>query len=76
METCPRWRVTFKLSWPIPGFFMVDDAAIFKALTRSADMGGLSDARRERRLIDVLVKRALAKNNTAPKLTRHAPPRV
>jgi dihydropyrimidinase len=51
-----------------PGVFMVDDAAIFKAITRSAEIGGLICMHAENGgVIDVLVKRALAKKNTAPK---------
>jgi dihydropyrimidinase len=47
---------------------MVDDASIFKAITRSAEIGGLICMHAENGgVIDVLVKRALAKKNTAPK---------
>ncbi len=59
---------SFKLFMAYPGVFMVDDASIFKAITRSAEIGGLICMHAENGgVIDVLVKRALAKKNTAPK---------
>jgi dihydropyrimidinase len=59
---------SFKLFMAYPGVFMVDDASIFKALTRTAENGGLICMHAENGgVIDVLVKRALAKKNTAPK---------
>jgi dihydropyrimidinase len=59
---------SFKLFMAYPGVFMVDDASIFKALTRTAEIGGLICMHAENGgVIDVLVKRALAKKNTAPK---------
>jgi dihydropyrimidinase len=69
METMVKEGVSsFKLFMAYPGVFMVDDAAIFKALTRSAEIGGLICMHAENGgVIDVLVKRALAKKNTAPK---------
>jgi dihydropyrimidinase len=55
---------------------MVDDASIFKALTRTGENGGLICMHAENGgVIDVLVKRALAEGRTAPKyhaLTRPA----
>ena len=59
---------SFKLFMAYPGVFMVDDAAIFKALTRTAENGGLICMHAENGgVIDVLVKRALAARHTAPK---------
>ena len=59
---------SFKLFMAYPGVFMVDDAAIFKALSRTAENGGLICMHAENGgVIDVLVKRALAQKNTAPK---------
>jgi dihydropyrimidinase len=59
---------SFKLFMAYPGVFMVDDAAIFRALSRTAENGGLICMHAENGgVIDVLVKRALAQKNTAPK---------
>jgi dihydropyrimidinase len=59
---------SFKLFMAYPGVFMVDDASIFKALTRTAENGGLICMHAENGgVIDVLVKRALAQKKTAPK---------
>src|SRR5439155_915284 len=59
---------SFKLFMAYPGVFMVDDASIFKALTRAAEIGGLICMHAENGgVIDVLVKRALASKHTAPK---------
>lgn len=69
MDTMVKEGVSsFKLFMAYPGVFMVDDASIFKALTRTAENGGLICMHAENGgVIDVLVKRALAKKNTAPK---------
>ena len=69
MDTMVKEGVSsFKLFMAYPGVFMVDDASIFKALTRTAEIGGLICMHAENGgVIDVLVKRALAKKNTAPK---------
>jgi dihydropyrimidinase len=69
METMVKEGVSsFKLFMAYPGVFMVDDSSIFKALTRAAEIGGLICMHAENGgVIDVLVKRALAKKNTAPK---------
>jgi dihydropyrimidinase len=69
MDTMVKEGVSsFKLFMAYPGVFMVDDASIFKAITRSAEIGGLICMHAENGgVIDVLVKRALAKKNTAPK---------
>jgi dihydropyrimidinase len=59
---------SFKLFMAYPGVFMVDDATIFKALGRTGENGGLICMHAENGgVIDVLVKRALAENHTAPK---------
>src|SRR5437762_7771711 len=59
---------SFKLFMAYPGVFMVDDAAIFKALVRSAEIGGLICMHAENGgVIDVLVKKALAAKHTQPK---------
>src|SRR5947199_10637562 len=70
METMVKEGVSsFKLFMAYPGVFMVDDASIFKALVRAAEIGGLICMHAENGgVIDVLVKRALAKKKTAPKL--------
>ncbi len=69
MDTMVKEGVSsFKLFMAYPGVFMVDDAAIFKALTRTGENGGLICMHAENGgVIDVLVKRALAKKHTAPK---------
>jgi dihydropyrimidinase len=69
METMVKEGVSsFKLFMAYPGVFMLDDSSIFKALTRAAEIGGLICMHAENGgVIDVLVKRALAKKNTAPK---------
>ncbi|MEK7863396.1 MAG: amidohydrolase family protein, partial [Chloroflexota bacterium] len=69
MDTMVREGVSsFKLFMAYPGVFMVDDASIFKALTRTGENGGLICMHAENGgIIDVLVKRALAKKHTAPK---------
>src|SRR5262249_31013542 len=59
---------SFKLFMAYPGVFMVDDASIFKALTRTAENGGLICMHAENGgVIDVLVKRAIAAKHTTPK---------
>jgi len=59
---------SFKLFMAYPGVFMVDDAAIFKALVRSAEIGALICMHAENGgVIDVLVKKALAAKHTEPK---------
>src|SRR5712664_479412 len=69
MDTMVKEGVSsFKLFMAYPGVFMVDDASIFKALTRAAEIGGLICMHAENGgVIDVLVKRALASKHTAPK---------
>src|SRR5437764_9919432 len=69
---------SFKLFMAYPGVLMVDDAIIFKALSRTAKNGALICMHAENgSVIDVIVQRALAEGKTAPvyhALTR--PPRA
>ena len=69
---------SFKLFMAYPGVLMVDDATIFKALSRTAKNGALVCMHAENgSVIDVIVARALAEGKTAPvyhALTR--PPRA
>src|SRR5438552_6953686 len=66
---------SFKLFMAYPGVFMVDDAAIFKALTRTAENCGRICMHAENGGgIDVLVKRALAAKHTRPKWRPHTRP--
>jgi dihydropyrimidinase len=69
METMVKDGISsFKLFMAYPGVFMVDDGAIFKALVRSAEIGGLICMHAENGgVIDVLVKKALAAKHTEPK---------
>src|SRR4030088_3605270 len=67
---------SFDVFMAYPGVFMLDDATIFKALLRTGRNGGSICMHAENGgVIDVLVQRALAEGNTAPKyhaLTRPA----
>src|SRR3954470_16223970 len=77
MDALVRQGITsFKLFMAYPGVFMLDDASIFKALLRTGRTGGTVCMHAENGgVIDVLVQRALAAGNTAPKyhaLTRPA----
>ncbi len=69
MDALVREGVTsFKLFMAYPGVFMVDDATIFKVLSRTAKNGGLVCMHAENGgAIDVIVQRALAEGKTAPK---------
>src|SRR5918996_3382743 len=69
MDTMVKEGISsFKLFMAYPGVFMVDDAAIFKALSRTAENGGLICMHAENGgVIDVLVKKALAERKTEPK---------
>src|ERR1700675_2819083 len=59
---------TFKLFMAYPGVFMLDDAAIFRAMTAAADTGGMICMHAENGgVIDVIVQRALAEGKRAPK---------
>ncbi|HYM50268.1 MAG TPA: dihydropyrimidinase [Candidatus Limnocylindrales bacterium] len=58
---------SFKLFMAYPGVFMLDDASIFKAMSRTAQNGGLIMMHAENGgAIDVLVHRYLAEKKTAP----------
>jgi dihydropyrimidinase len=77
MDALVRQGVTsFKLFMAYPGVFMLDDASIFKALLRTGKNGGTVCMHAENGgVIDVLVQRALAAGQTAPRyhaLTRPA----
>src|SRR5438094_1252490 len=77
MDALVREGVTsFKLFMAYRGIFMLDDGSIFKALLRTGKNGGTICMHAENGdVIDVLVQRALAEGNTAPKyhaLTRPA----
>jgi len=67
---------SFKLFMAYPGVFMLDDGSIFRALLRTGKNGGTICMHAENGgVIDVLVRRALAEGQTAPKyhaLTRPA----
>ncbi|MDO8837003.1 MAG: dihydropyrimidinase [Vicinamibacterales bacterium] len=69
---------SFKLYMAYPDSLMVDDGTLFRALRRSRENGGLVSVHAENGgVIDVLVKDALRRGETAPKyhaLTR--PPRT
>ncbi len=69
---------SFKLFTAYPGVFFVDDAAIFRALRKTGDNGGLICMHAENGpVIDVLIEEAKARGETAPAwhaLTR--PPRL
>src|SRR4030081_1257658 len=77
MDALVRQGVTsFKLFMAYRGVFMLDDGSIFKALLRTGQNGGTICMHAENGdVIDVLVQRALAAGQTAPKyhaLTRPA----
>jgi dihydropyrimidinase len=58
---------SFKLFMAYPGVFMLDDASIFRAMSRTADNGGLIMLHAENGgAIDVLVQRYLAEGKTSP----------
>ena len=58
---------SFKLFMAYPGVFMLDDAAIFRAMQRAADSGALIMMHAENGgPIDVLVKQYLAEGKTEP----------
>jgi dihydropyrimidinase len=69
MDALVRQGVTsFKLFMAYPGVFMLDDASIFKALLRTGKNGGTICMHAENGgVIDVLVQRALAAGQTAPR---------
>src|SRR3989441_3959882 len=58
---------SFKLFMAYPGVFMLDDAAIFRAMSRTAENGGLVMMHAENGgALDVLVKRYLAEGKGDP----------
>src|SRR5260370_31972330 len=58
---------SFKLFMAYPNVLMVDDATIFRALSRTAKNGALICMHAENvGVIDVLIQRALAEGKTAP----------
>jgi dihydropyrimidinase len=60
--------VSFKLYLAYPGVLQVDDAAFFRALLGARECGALPLVHAENGgVIDVLVKRALARGETAPR---------
>jgi len=67
---------SFKLFMAYPGVLLLDDASIFRAMLRAGELGALICMHAEAGLpIDVLVKRAQARGERAPKyhaLTRPA----
>src|SRR5215212_6690510 len=77
MDALVRQGITsFKLFMAYPGVFMLDDGSIFRAMRRTGKNGGTICMHAENGgVIDVLVQRALAAGQTAPKyhaLTRPA----
>jgi dihydropyrimidinase len=62
-----RGVTSFKLFMAYPGVFQLDDASIFRAMSRSSDNGALIMMHAENGgPIDVLVQRYLAEGKTAP----------
>lgn len=58
---------SFKLFMAYPGVFMVDDAALFRAMSRTSENGGLIMLHAENGgPIDVLIQRYLAEGRTDP----------
>ncbi len=59
---------SFKIFTAYPGRMMIDDAAIFRVLKKSEELGALVCAHAENgHVIDVLIEEALAAGRTAPK---------
>jgi dihydropyrimidinase len=70
MDTMVRHEgiTSFKLFMAYPGVLMVDDATIFKAMSRTRENGGLICVHAENGgVIDTLVKEALRKGQCAPR---------
>jgi len=66
-EMVKQGVTSFKLFLAYPNVLMVDDATIFKAMRRSADLGALICIHAENgQVIDLLVEETLAKGNTKP----------
>jgi dihydropyrimidinase len=59
---------SFKLFMAYPGVFLVDDGTIYKAMRTAGEHGGLICMHAENGVvIDVIVKQAIARGETAPK---------
>jgi dihydropyrimidinase len=59
---------SFKLFMAYPGVFLVDDGTIYKAMRTAGENGGLICMHAENGVvIDIIVKEALARGETAPK---------
>jgi dihydropyrimidinase len=59
---------SFKLFMAYPGVFLVDDGTIYKAMRMAGENGGLICMHAENGVvIDIIVKEALARGETAPK---------
>jgi len=59
---------SFKLFMAYPGVFLVDDGTIYKAMRTAGENGGLICMHAENGVvIDVIVKQAIARGETAPK---------
>src|SRR4029079_18049863 len=59
---------SFKMFMAYPGVFLVDDATIFRALSRAGPLGALIVMHAENGIvINEIIKHALAKGHTAPK---------
>ena len=69
MGTMVKEGVTsFKLFMAYPGVLLLDDQSIFRAMLRASDLGALICMHAEAGLpLDVLIERARAKGNLAPK---------
>ncbi len=66
---------SFKLFMAYPGVFMLDDAAIFRAMSRTSQNGGLIMLHAENGgAIDVLVQRYIAEGKTDPIYHSHSRP--
>ena len=66
---------SFKLFMAYPGVYMVDDRSLFRAMTRSADLGALIVMHAENGgPIDVLVDRLVAAGRTSPVEHAHSRP--
>jgi len=69
---------SFKLYMAYPGTMMVDDGALFRAFQRCAEIGALAMVHAENGpVIEVLVRQALARGETAPRYhPRTRPPEL
>jgi dihydropyrimidinase len=68
---------SFKMFMAYPGVLMVDDGAIFRAMRKVGDHGGMINLHAENgSVIDVLIQEALAQGNTSPKYHALTRPRL